>query len=284
MGIIAGPALRHSDESEINIWLVVDELPATIDGIIYDSSGHLLARSTIESQAPVKAGARAYVYLLKLIPQKNKLPLDCLLHYDLLLDGKDLATQGLTSGEQSITYANQVRPSVVLKSQHSAVIQGSCRKPHAATENKKQTDMLITADALVEQTLNDVVQRPSRMFLTGDQIYADDVALPMLAKIRQVVDQYLGGDEVVVSTGMSLAQYQLQTRNALLTKEDGFSTAEKDYHLIGFGEYFVMYLLVWGGLEVSKTALPNYQKQAENTITPEQHRVYKKQYKAIKNF
>ncbi|MFY0568681.1 hypothetical protein ACN28E_33345 [Archangium lansingense] len=63
------------------------------------------------------------------------------------------------------------------------VLHGSCRKPHGGS-----IDRLPTADALIGASLVDGSPRPHQLLLTGDQIYADDVADPMLALIHEVAD------------------------------------------------------------------------------------------------
>ena len=51
------------------------------------------------------------------------------------------------------------------------LLYGSCRKLHGKGE-----DCLALADEIIASSVEDLNKRPSALFLTGDQIYADDVA------------------------------------------------------------------------------------------------------------
>ena len=44
----------------------------------------------------------------------------------------------------------------------------------------KGEDCLVIADKLIKDSVKDLNRRPSALFLTGDQIYADDVAGPLI--------------------------------------------------------------------------------------------------------
>lgn len=63
------------------------------------------------------------------------------------------------------------------------VLHGSCRKPHYASE-----DALLRVDQVLAQSVNDPADRPALLMMAGDQIYADDVAGPMLSAIHQTID------------------------------------------------------------------------------------------------
>ena len=252
MQIIAGPALRHSSNDEINLWLVLDTKASNIDAEIIAPGGKILGTSKANSRDPVRAGEKAYVYMLKLIPGSGRFPSDQILNYDIVIDGQRLADFGLTKGRQRITYGNDPLPGLVLKQKHQVILQGSCRKPHAAKNNISQPDMLVTADVVVQQSKQNANKRPSLLFLTGDQIYGDDVAAPMLAKIKMLVKDYIGYDQQIPKTASSKIRpstLDLNGRTNLLSgKNMGFSSTSKDNHLLSFGEYFMMHCVVWGGL------------------------------------
>jgi hypothetical protein len=111
---------------------------------------------------------------------------------------------------------------------------------------------------------------PSALVLTGDQVYADDVAGPMLHAIHQVVamlglpDERLAGGELVkVDSARSLYRhpagfYRRETllprhkRNYALievlfggVEKPVFTTASAHNHLITLGEVLALYLLAW---------------------------------------
>ena len=55
------------------------------------------------------------------------------------------------------------------------IVHGSCRKPHGGGR-----DTLSCLDNLIQDSAHLPNSRPHQLFLTGDQIYGDDVANPML--------------------------------------------------------------------------------------------------------
>jgi hypothetical protein len=122
-------------------------------------------------------------------------PTDDLLAYDLEISCKDgyvkksetLKDLGLLSGNNAIIYGDQygagdddnnknndiLLPTFFLRGPNTPlnVLHGSCRKLHGKGE-----DCLAIADKLIKDSAKDINRRPSALFLTGDQIYADDVA------------------------------------------------------------------------------------------------------------
>jgi hypothetical protein len=110
---------------------------------------------------------------------------------------------------------------------------------------------LASVDDLLEECWNDALLiRPHALFLTGDQIYADDVASATLAMAAAVGAAALGwgGSSSPEALPGDLDQYSFalapgQRLNVL--KPLGFTSAEGNSHLITFAEYVGMYLLVW---------------------------------------
>jgi hypothetical protein len=124
----------------------------------------------------------------------------------------------------------------------------SCRKPHGPG-----FDAFAWLDDVIGKSPNDVDKRPAVCFLSGDQIYADDVAACLLPVIHQLGHDALGraagGDEdVPIKTGKvegSLANFPPMRRAEFLSTQAKFSTTEADCHLLTFPEFAAMYLLVW---------------------------------------
>ena len=51
------------------------------------------------------------------------------------------------------------------------------------------------ADELLAKHAQDVANRPRALFLTGDQIYADDVAAPLVGHVRQMASDLVGPED-----------------------------------------------------------------------------------------
>lgn len=96
-------------------------------------------------------------------------------------------------------------------------------------------------------------KRPAILFLTGDQIYADDVGLPLMPALMKLGQEITGWQESIPELE-NLADIPLSQRGkALEAANSGFTSGESENHLLTFGEYAAMYLAVWGGTEVGLT-------------------------------
>ena len=110
--------------------------------------------------------------------------------------------------------------------------------------------MLFFVSDLIEQSASNAYARPHQLLLTGDQIYADDVAFILSLLLADAGDVLLGWSEQYMSTvgasGTPRAVIALhpELREPLL-KENGFTSEDLRCHLIGLGEYLSMYLFVW---------------------------------------
>ncbi len=211
------------------------------------------------------------------------LPSDCLIEYDLRISGEGLAEQGIADWAPHLLYARRARPSFVIKSRLDRVLHGSCRKPHHPA-----ADGLLCVDELLARELDNPTSRPAVLLMTGDQVYADDVAGPMLVAIHGLVRRLgLYGERLegaVVADSEELFNHPatyyrredllpaFKSNEALRERFFGgvekpvFTTANGHNHLIALGEVMAMYLLVWSPLPWSliEPAMPPLDaKQAE---------------------
>lgn len=168
----------------------------------------------------------------------------------LLSDG---AVRELGTGAQSLlTYpGGPALPSFVFPPDDVGdlrVLHGSCRKPHG--EGK---DALATGDDLVAASFAaGGPQRPHQLFLTGDQIYADDVAMALLHMLTDAAKPTaLGFPEealpVKVNPPKTGKDFAPGTRARLVGDDAGFTSDEDDAgsHVMTFAEYALMYVFAW---------------------------------------
>lgn len=263
MDIIGGPAIRRTERKATYIWLVIDEKPDRIS-ITVSTNENLSNPIAVSNSAPsniVKLGDKLFNCLIKVNPATGSFPADCKLYYDINIDGQSLADFDLLSGKKSIVYGNDSYPSFILPTKHTNILQGSCRKPHASNRSRhSQYDHMRTANSLLNASINNTNTRPTMLCLTGDQIYADDVVLPLLCGLKEKSKYYLGWDEELPDSKDNKKtiipdQIKLTKRDKILTKTIGFSSGKKENHLMGFGEYMMMYLAVWGGVSLT---IPSY--------------------------
>src|ERR1043166_4658235 len=114
-------------------------------------------------------------------------------------------------------------------------------------------DGLIWVDALIDPRgpPERIAGRPHQLFLTGDQIYADDVAAVLLPAVNYV-GRVLVGEEDLASTALGtprvrgdLQHFPPAFRRDIVLRTGGFTTSDGESHLLTFGEFIAHYLLAW---------------------------------------
>lgn len=270
--IIAGPILRKVTKNEVSVWMILKN-PTTVKLNIYspDFVDPIIESSVV---SPTKLGSNFYVTCVTAKSDVHNMNEDYTYGYNLIFDGiSDLNTAGIlkvgASGLDLITYSGSPTyggvklPTFVLpKSSFNElrIVHGSCRKPHG-----ERYDGLPALNRLIEETIDsDVFKRPQMLFLTGDQIYADDVADALLHAIVGSYDEEEGGGYTKVTDGyrdllfgweetfpgVTLGNKNLWpgNRDHYIVDTIEFQNSDKDTtksHLMRFDEYMLMYALVW---------------------------------------
>ena len=258
--VLAGPLLRRIEPGRMALWLVASRQLSFSLALYPDneSARHLALAGHCEC---VPLGAHAYVHLID-VELASPLPSDVLIGYDLLIRDTQGNESGIASWAPHLLYAGETHPSFVIKSRLDNLLHGSCRKPHHASQ-----DGLARADAWLDERRHNAAERPALLLLTGDQIYADDVAGPMLSAIHELirrlglVGEHLEGAVVEDSEALYAAESTYYRREQLLpafesnealrerffggAKKPIFTSANAANHLITFAEIVAMYLLVW---------------------------------------
>lgn len=255
MEIIGGPIVRRVEPSQAYLWIALNAKPDSLDAVVTLANGRKIAACTPASQKTVQLGDNLFIALLKLVPdtRSRQFPIKRKLYYDIIINGK-----GLNEYASGITYPDEKLPSFFVPEKHQNILHGSCRKPHAGEGGKAYRDMMVRGDTLVNSTVDALEDRPSMLVLTGDQIYADDVATSLLAELITQSKTLTGWDELMPpkKTASTIpAKIKLCGRANVLNRSMGFSSGAGQNHLMSFGEYMAMYLVSWGGLTVK---LPEY--------------------------
>ncbi|WP_165665234.1 alkaline phosphatase family protein [Metapseudomonas otitidis] len=252
--VLTGPLLRRAEPRHLVFWLVATRPLQPV--LLLEASGQAQRHSLDARQCRILAvGRHAHVHLIDL-RLDAPLPQDTPIAYDLLIDG-----QGIAEWAPHLLYGEATRPDFVLRSRIDHLLHGSCRKPHHPAP-----DGLLCADRLLaERPLPE--QRPALLMLSGDQVYADDVAGPMLCAIHQLIErlglygEYLEG--AVVDDSDALYQHPasyyrradllpaLESNETLRERFFGgarkpiFTSSNAENHLVTLAEVLAMYLLVW---------------------------------------
>jgi hypothetical protein len=249
--VLVGPLLRRLEPTRLVLWLVGSR-PLTLT-LRLQGVGDLRLEAGQCTVIPV--GAHAFVHLID-VPLDTALPCDSVIDYDLLIDDK-----GIADWAPHLIYGDAVSPNFVLRSTIDQLLHGSCRKPHHPA-----ADGLLCVDRLLA-TEHVAMDRPALLMMSGDQVYADDVAGPMLRAIHALIqrlglfDEHLDG--AVVGDSASLYEHPasyyhradllpaLESNETLRERFFGgarkpiFTSSSADNHLVTFAEVMAMYLLVW---------------------------------------
>jgi len=255
--VLAGPILRRLEPGRLVLWLVgSDALDLTLELAPQDGPARRMQLDDA-SRRVVRIGRHAYVHLID-VALDAPLPQDALIEYDLLLnDGA-----GIAHWAPHLLHEGASRPSFVLRSRMDNILYGSCRKPH-----HRSRDGLACADALLAGHVKEAEARPAMLMLCGDQVYADDVAGPMLAAIHALIERLglygecLEGAVVDDSEALYAHPAGYYRREDLLpafksnddlrdrffggSEKPIFTTANAHNHLVTLAEVMAMYLLVW---------------------------------------
>jgi len=272
--VLAGPLLRRVEKSRLCFWLAVSK-PVAVR-LNLECSNEISAEYIInaDSNDCTLIAAGDYLFYLFIDLKLNEiLPTGKLIEYTLSLKTQDEKDGNWLSHHDwapDICYPNKQAPCFQLPEKIDALLHGSCRKPH-----HWEGDGLSEADKLLASTLSGDVNDPDPpgwpdlLVLSGDQIYADDVAGPMLWAIHQLIQKLgmpceklpglkhgLNDTEVLYKHRHSFYEReQLLPRyghnRALLdiffggVEKPIFTSDTAHNHLISLSETLVMYLLVW---------------------------------------
>ncbi len=208
----------------------------------------------------VRIGEQAFVNLIS-IDFQDALPINTLLAYNFTWT-IDEQQHSLVECLPEILYSGQKYPNFAIKSDIKQMLHGSCRKPHFDSG-----DGLVQVDHIISDSISDATVRPAMLIMSGDQIYADDVAGPMLVAIHQVIEllglydeKWQGtvvnsSDELFTSPLCYYQRDQLLPHNSAnkavyekifaASKKPIFTSVNAKNHLVTLAEVFAMYILTW---------------------------------------
>ncbi|GLP95482.1 alkaline phosphatase D family protein [Paraferrimonas sedimenticola] len=259
--VLAGPILRRTTSDRITFWMATSK-PVAIELSLHpegESAVHLSTEQMESHLQRVSASEHLYFYLLD-IQLEQALPLNSWIGYDFQLTPKGAQqSQGFELWAPDICYPERSLPGFVIAPKVRTLLHGSCRKPHHDSK-----DGLLAADQHLADT--PVAEWPSLLMLSGDQVYADDVATPMLVAIHQVIAQldlpvesfddadWLNSDDLHGERAYYLRRQELlpalKAGGAVEVLFSGarkpiFTSDHAQNHLVSVGEVLAMYLLVW---------------------------------------
>jgi hypothetical protein len=255
--VLAGPVLRRVEGSGVTAFVAL-RVPANVELRVFDGST-LLASG---SRAAVKLGSKLYVATVTasaaaaLGPGKTYT-------YDVLVDGAGLMQPGVwaataDAARRGLTYqgsGNPALPSFAVPPADLSrlrIFHGSCRKA-----NGQGKDALPILDSVIAASVARPMDRPHQLLLTGDQIYADDVADAALEVIQKTGLALFGRDEMLPKINKKASEVKPGTRETIARRDAGLTADPGDSHLFAFPEFCLMYLLGWSDV-LWPAQLPEY--------------------------
>jgi hypothetical protein len=285
--LLAGPVLRRVTPSSVSVWVATSQ-SCSVQLDVYDSAASLnrpaAAQTGTVSATRVGTGTRATVrvggalHIAVVTAPIAGVPPDTLCSYNVTLDVQDEAVAGhgfpgqwdlgglklLDFGDSrddyqgGLGYAEGRLPSFASPPADVSALRllhGSCFKLHGDGPSIFPSIDDIIGDALAADATPQK-QRPHLLMLTGDQIYADEVATALLPSLTSIGANLLAAsspESIAVpgsSTGqvpVTQASFPAGRRQKLIRVTGGMSSNEAHNHLIGFGEWAALYLLSWTG-------------------------------------
>ena len=259
--VLAGPILRRLEPGRLVLWLV-GSVPLNFT-LLLAPAGASPRRVTLDTAScrVIPFGRHAFLHLID-VALSEPLPQDTVIAYDLIATLSDGTETNIAQWAPHLLHEGATQPTLVLRSRADDILFGSCRKPHHPAR-----DGLARADELLASDIGRADARPAMLMLCGDQVYADDVAGPMLAAIHALIrrlglyGEHLEGAVVADSEALYAHPASYYRREDLLpafksnealrerffggVEKPIFTTASAHNHLVTLAEVMAMYLLVW---------------------------------------
>lgn len=258
--VLAGPILRRTEPESVTVWVALQQA-CTVNLRIFSTRNEQIGECVMEgTRSTIAIGEFLHIVAVTARSTENVLDNAQIYAYDLQFTTAERTydfEMALTSKcflEVNLSYFEHQKPTFVLppeRIEDLKFVHGSCRKPHG-----HGIDALPITDHLLETTASSR-DRPQQLFLTGDQIYGDDVADIFLKLASSLGDTLLGWQEKLPIGQRDDIEYCVPSdfppgqRADTATKEAGFTAGLRHKrtkvtnHLFSLGEYYATYLLVW---------------------------------------
>jgi hypothetical protein len=253
--VLSGPIVRRVDASSVSVF-VATRKPCDVTLTIFEEKAGASGAQMMQAMRHTIAlgtgqGAHAVVVTAR---APNALQWGGSYHYDLSFKIAGLTLPLFADGvvaptakaaKDVLVYPGHIRPGFVLPPKDPGklrILHGSCRKPHGDGE-----DALPRADALIREAIQSPTQalRPHQLFLTGDQIYADDVLPELLTHVRAFAQRAIGTEEETQELQGFSNQLAPGNREVLVQTQAKLSSSSCSSHLISLAEFYAMYLFAW---------------------------------------
>lgn len=229
--VLCGPIVRRLTRVSVTVWTALSDGSDVTLTVTDAGTGAVMGAVTA---SPTRVGRALWLSVLTIdLAEPAAFAAGTLYDYALTSPvwpagrAPDWAGQGFTIGRPLPGFMGMPDQIGALNIAHA-----SCRKPHGAG-----ADGLAL---LARRHTQPAGPRLHQLLLTGDQIYADDVAAPLMPRVRRVAQDLIGDREAgaLVPTG----RISDRTDASLAI---GLTSTAASSHLWGYAEFCAMYLLGW---------------------------------------
>lgn len=265
--VLAGPIVRRVDRNSVTVWLAL-KAPRKVTLDVYEgATGALPATPTLTgTRVTARIGENLHIVAVTAtVPSGGTLKSGTIYRYscrfgeDLSvptapapaaasdLFGPTIVAADRDAARKALLYIGTSgapdMPSFVTPPDRPAALRlfhASCRKPHA-----EGTDALSILDEVLAADAGSAERRPQQLILTGDQIYADDVADGLLHMCTVYGKALLGRDESFATIAPGPRKWRPGRRQQMILDEFHMTSTAARSHLLRFSEFLAMYLFVW---------------------------------------
>jgi hypothetical protein len=341
--VICGPVLRSVNDDSVTVWIVLRKERNVRLSVFIREENDSMTEKFSNAGKTIQVGENFHVAVIT-AKASEKMRVDQLYFYNLFFDDGAVPnhnSENLTTGNEKIidfkifydfpesTGADNPSAGIVHPQLPSfslppddlnklRIVHGSCRKPNA-----ESLDAMPSIDNIIGSDWTRPSARPHFLFLTGDQIYADDVSPVLLYMLMDAGSALFGNneekffkmdetvekeDKIEIEKSDKDRKYislvngkpswngkepAPHLRGRTVYHFAGFSEKFKN-HLMTFGEYCAMYLFVWSNVLWDKE-LPEIEDVFEEYLLaassdntdprpPDIDAVYKKDHKRLLKF
>lgn len=271
MRVLAGPIVRRVEPRLAAIWVAMD-VDCKVDLDIWNniqSAANLPLLADFRASAQtVRAGDGLFIALVVADLKDAVTPLlpEIVYSYNLTFTpaaGGKQTLRGLgllkdRAGPRphlALGYGTDVLPGFVLPPRQLKdlrILHGSCRRV-----GYRAPDAMRWIDDFIAEARTDAVKRPHQLFLTGDQIYADNLPTPMQQVLTPIANTLIGPIEKLPTRfplaqspdlkplECTLANFPAGLRKNLMLFVARTTTSDGKNHLLSFGEFCAMHLMAW---------------------------------------
>ncbi|MFI8997783.1 peptidoglycan-binding protein [Streptomyces sp. NPDC053542] len=267
--VLAGPIVRRVDRSSVTVWLAL-KAPRKVTLDVFEGASGALPATPALSGTRVTARVGEHLHLVAVTAKAasgGTLRPGTIYRYALRF-GEDVTSPatpvaagapGLFSPDIVAADESAARKALLYQGTSGAptlpsfvtppdrpgglrLFHASCRKPHAeGTDALSILDEVLAADVAAPQ------RRPQQLILTGDQIYADDVADGLLHICSTYGRALLGREETFATVHPAYQKWSFRPgwRQEMVVTDFKMTTAKGRSHLLRLSEFFAMYLMAW---------------------------------------